>query len=163
MLSGNPHFFLNSLSKPIFPIKCHRGNPALIIKICMTCMCPMLLLKLFLSAGLQIRDTHWLTVGTSLKRSEGKWAQSCQWISMSDTYSSRERFPQFPNGKILNTIAIGNYLHYPPASIFPLPCHESPGLCSPKKDRWGEGNPDWCSKHLSPRTTWAQWHTNIKN
>lgn len=50
----------------------------------------------------------------------GKRAHGCPWISVSKTCSS---FP--PNGKILPTVTIRNYLQYPPA--FTLPCCESPG------------------------------------
>lgn len=95
---------------------------------------------MFLAYSLQIHEIHWLTVGMSLRRSEGKWAHYWRWVSTSETCSPRERFLAISKWKnIENITAIGNYLQHPPASTLPLPCPESPGLCSPEEDRFLEG------------------------
>lgn len=82
-----PAFSSDSLGKPIFPIKRHSANPALVIKIRMTCLCPALLLKLFFNLVV-VRSMRYVNLlwGCPWKAVS---CHDCQWISVSETCSSR--------------------------------------------------------------------------
>lgn len=90
-----------------------------------------------------LKSGFYLAVCRSIRSSgcssEGKQAHGCQWMSMPETCSSRERFQRFPNRKIRNAVAIENGPQYPPASTVPLPAMKALGSALLKKTDGVEG------------------------